>query len=347
MRTLVVPICAAAWGCTGEIGDRWEGAGGAGQTSIGSPTTTGSGVTGASGVGGSNGTAGEGPGEAGSAPPPGAGGSSGTGGPIVGGGSDAGSFVGFCDVQSILRARCVSCHSNPPIAGAPMPLVAYADLMAPARSDPTSSVARVALARMQDATRPMPPAPAMRATAAEIGIVSDWITAGSPAACSSTPPDGGAGGPADASTGPVADAAPPVVVCTSGQHWTQGNNGSANMHPGGACIACHGTQEEEAPRFTIAGTVYPTLNEPNDCNGINGGGVAQVVITGADGRTLTLGVNAVGNFSSTTTVAGPFHAKVVRNGIERAMTVAQTAGDCNSCHTERGANGAPGRIMAP
>jgi predicted CXXCH cytochrome family protein len=29
------------------------------------------------------------------------------------------------------------------------------------------------------------------------------------------------------------------------------------------------------------------------------------------------------------------------------MSGAVTAGDCNSCHTEQGANGAPGRIMAP
>jgi hypothetical protein len=29
------------------------------------------------------------------------------------------------------------------------------------------------------------------------------------------------------------------------------------------------------------------------------------------------------------------------------MPVKQTSGDCNSCHTVNGANGAPGRIMAP
>jgi hypothetical protein len=58
-------------------------------------------------------------------------------------------------------------------------------------------------------------------------------------------------------------------------------------------------------------------------------------------------VNAVGNFYSTAAVARPFQAKVVRNGLERVMTVAQTTGDCNSCHTVTGANGAPGRIMAP
>ena len=31
----------------------------------------------------------------------------------------------------------------------------------------------------------------------------------------------------------------------------------------------------------------------------------------------------------------------------RMMVASQTAGNCNSCHTQNGANGAPGRIMAP
>jgi hypothetical protein len=29
------------------------------------------------------------------------------------------------------------------------------------------------------------------------------------------------------------------------------------------------------------------------------------------------------------------------------MAAAQTVGDCNSCHTENGAQGAPGRIYLP
>jgi hypothetical protein len=83
------------------------------------------------------------------------------------------------------------------------------------------------------------------------------------------------------------------------------------------------------------------------CNGVNGTNATQVIIIGADGQMLTLPVNTVGNFYSVASVARPFQAKVVKNGLERIMTVAQTTGDCNSCHTEQGANGAPGRIMAP
>jgi len=271
----------------------------------------------------------------------------------MGGTVDAGSFVGYCDVQPIFRARCVTCHANPPVAGAPMPLVTYADVTAPARSDPSRTVAQVALARVQDPVRPMPPSPAARATAAEIALFSRWVAAGSPAACASPPFDGGAGDPADAARPeggigipPPVDAGPPVVVCTSNRYWMNGNNGSSSMHPGAACITCH-SRQEDAPKWTIAGTVYPTLHEPIDCNGINGMGNTQVVITGADGRMITLAVNAVGNFSTTTPVVTPYRAKVVRAGLERIMPVPQTTGNCNSCHTEQGANGAPGRIMAP
>ena len=43
----------------------------------------------------------------------------------------------------------------------------------------------------------------------------------------------------------------------------------------------------------------------------------------------------------------PFRAKVVFAGKERSMGTAQSTGDCNSCHTATGANGAPGRIVLP
>jgi hypothetical protein len=256
--------------------------------------------------------------------------------------SDGGVATAFCDVQQLLRARCVSCHSNPPVGGAPMPLVTYANLMAPAPSNPSQTVAAMALARMQDGVKPMPPSPLPRASATEVNILSNWMAVGSPSTCLS--PTG-----ADAGAVTITPVAIPVV-CTSGQRWTGGNAGSASMHPGGTCISCHtsggGEDENEAPRFTIAGTVYPTVREPNDCNGVNGAGI-QVVITDATGRVLTLPVNAVGNFSSTTAVTRPFHAKVVRGGVERTMTATQTSGDCNTCHTQNGANGAPGRIVVP
>jgi hypothetical protein len=133
--------------------------------------------------------------------------------------------------------------------------------------------------------------------------------------------------------------------CTSGTMWTQANRGSSDMNPGRACIACHSTMN--GPALTIAGTVYPTAHEPDLCNGANGSNGARVVITGADGQTLTLTPGTSGNFNSRTAVKTPFKAKVTYMGRERAMAATQTSGDCNSCHTQNGTNSAPGRILLP
>jgi hypothetical protein len=127
--------------------------------------------------------------------------------------------------------------------------------------------------------------------------------------------------------------------------WTKGNHGSAEMNPGMACIACHATMH--GPDLTIAGTVYPTAHEPDLCFGADGTNGVSVVITGADGRTITLTPTPSGNFHLGAGVMMPFTAKVTYQGRERAMTAAQTTGDCNGCHTQAGANSAPGRITLP
>lgn len=116
------------------------------------------------------------------------------------------------------------------------------------------------------------------------------------------------------------------------------------MHPGAACITCH-DQNPKAPPFEIGGTVFPTAHEPDDCNG-GGTAGAQIVITDANGKVTKLPVNAVGNFYTQAAIALPYRAKVVVGTKERAMTSEKT-GDCNSCHTETGANSAPGRIVLP
>lgn len=130
------------------------------------------------------------------------------------------------------------------------------------------------------------------------------------------------------------------TVCTSMMTWTSGN--TVTMRPGESCLSCHTT-------FTIAGTVYPTAHEPDDCYGSRSTGNLTVVITDANGTTTSIPVNGVGNFFATAAVAAPYQAKVVDStaGTERDMTVSQTVGDCNSCHTALGANNAPGRIVVP
>jgi hypothetical protein len=275
----------------------------------------------------------------------GAGGATGTGGRggaggVTGTGAGGASGTIPCDVQTLFRNRCTTCHNAPPVSGAPMPLVTYANVTAPSFVSPSQTFAQRALARIQDNGAPMPPAPGTRPTAAEIQTLSAWIAGGyaSGAACAGTGGTGGGGGAPD----PLGS----TPRCTSGTTWTGGNNGSSVMNPGRACVACH-RNEDDAPLFAIAGTLYPTGHEPNLCNGANGTNGARVVIVDAANRTITLTPNAAGNFMYSGALSTPFHAKVTYQGRERIMNAGQTTGDCNSCHTQDGANGAPGRITLP
>lgn len=142
-------------------------------------------------------------------------------------------------------------------------------------------------------------------------------------------------------------AAPPG--CSTGRTWTFGNRGSDNMNPGQACIACH-TTSRGAPSFSIAGTVYQTAREPNNCHGgaPSGGGPIVVEITDAMGVVQMIPVfpNS-GNFYLEAPIATPYRARVLYNGTARAMATPQTNGDCNTCHGAMGSMGAPGRIVLP
>jgi hypothetical protein len=171
------------------------------------------------------------------------------------------------------------------------------------------------------------------------------------AACGGANDDGSlsVGPHADAGTasdGAVTDPFAAAPACTSGLTWTRGNHGDEDMNPGRACIDCH-SQNADAPKLSIAGTLYPTGHEPDLCDGVSPSSGAQITITGADGATLTLSPNAAGNFRSQSKIVLPLRAKVTYMGRERVMATAQSTGDCNSCHTQDGANGAPGRIVLP
>jgi hypothetical protein len=215
-----------------------------------------------------------------------------------------------------------------------MSLMTYRDLIAASKGDPTTSAGVLALARMQSVARPMPPPPAAPATPSEIASVQTWVSAGMP-------------GGSCVDAGPVPDAGNPFgspPMCTSGRI-AAGPEGP-NMDPGQACIACHATNE--GPDFIVAGTVFPTAHEPNNCTSTAPAAAgATVVIVDANNRTFALTVNSVGNFYSSSAIVKPYRAKVVVGANERVMAVAQTSGDCNGCHTQSGANSAPGRILMP
>ncbi len=143
-------------------------------------------------------------------------------------------------------------------------------------------------------------------------------------------------------------------VCSSEVYWTKGDLESPLMHPGLACLTCHKTQEPEiANRLAIAGTVYPTGHEPDDCYGSADPDAPIVVeITTADDRVIKLPVGPSGNFlydleEQGDAIAFPITARVLQGDRVRAMFSPQPTGDCNSCHTQDGTLGAPGRIVAP
>jgi hypothetical protein len=254
-----------------------------------------------------------------------------------------------CDIVPILTTYCTSCHSNPPSQGVPMPLLSYADLAAPSKSDATKSFAALSVIRMKDTMSPMPPQPATKPTATELAAFEAWVTAGLPM---------GACGDADAGAPDPIFSAPPG--CDSNKTWTPppGLDGSSSMYPGYACIDCHKNPippyTDNGPNLLIGGTVFvsghttdaclPTPQQSTDLT------QAKVVIVDAASVSHTLSVNSNGNFyrkTSSGTWPFPYTAKVTFQGLERVMTHSQTSGDCNTCHTTAGTNGAPGRIALP
>lgn len=139
-------------------------------------------------------------------------------------------------------------------------------------------------------------------------------------------------------------------TCASGQSWSGGNSESELMQPGLACRACHLTTEPGKAWFFM-GTAYASPHQADLCasDSTLTGAVVEILDTN-DVVQLTLPINAAGNFRSLKTSAEvpvPYKARVKAGGKISAMASAQTTGDCNSCHTAAGAEGAPGRVLIP
>jgi cytochrome c553 len=189
--------------------------------------------------------------------------------------------------------------------------------------------------RMADTVSPMPPGPAPTVPQAAMNACQAWVTAGMPSKkCQTMPPD---------------DPFSKPPTCSSGKTYMGGGRNS-EMNPGRACLACH-KMRGKAASVTLAGTVYITGHEPDLCIGgpAAGAAMATVEITDANNRVIPLMVNAGGNvlYRDAMPIALPYTAVVKWNGKERAMKAPQMNGDCNSCHTQDGTNGAPGRIVLP
>lgn len=248
-----------------------------------------------------------------------------------------------CEVAAVLSTYCLGCHGDPPTGGAPVPLVTRDNLLAPSPIEPGATLGQRAAVRIQDATRPMPPSGLPAPGPDEVAIVTDWVAAGMPA----EPCEDGGSDP----TGPQ------PTTCTSGEKWPADwedmdafEDGSPDMNPGLPCRACH-LEEEDDLAFFFMGTVFPTLHEEDRCYSDVPEGTMVEIIDRNGEVALELAVRQSGNFFSSSRsarVALPFTARVVSpNGATIEMNTPQMSGDCNGCHTEQGANGAPGRILLP
>jgi mono/diheme cytochrome c family protein len=237
-----------------------------------------------------------------------------------------------CEVQDVLVAHCASCHGGVPAGGATVSLMTRDQLLSASPTVPTLTLLDRAIEQMRSGA--MPPMPASPVPDAEIVALETWRTAGAP----------------EGTCVPVNDPFAGPDTCTSGRRWTSGNLESPLMRPGGACISCH-TSMREGPRppLTLAGTVYGSGREVDDCNGVGTSAAdpIEVVVTDATMREIVMAPNAAGNFFSQTAVTFPITAVVRYQGRERAMVTRVPSGDCNGCHTLRGDMMAPGRIVLP
>jgi hypothetical protein len=109
-----------------------------------------------------------------------------------------------CDAAAVLAARCQACHKRPPVFGAPMSLLTYADVQAQAPSG-TGRVWEAMKTKVDKGLMPPPTTPSGALTDAEKATLTAWLAAGAPAgadACTA-PPDGGTP-PSAPKTGPEA-----------------------------------------------------------------------------------------------------------------------------------------------
>ncbi len=197
-------------------------------------------------------------------------------------------------------------------------------------------------------------------TAGDDATAGTDTTAGTDAIAGADAADTTAG--TDATTGTDAattDTGPNIdnLPCPSGQTY-KGGTGN-DMEPGNTCIQCHGQQG--GPTYKIGGTVFRNLITDTGCyaSGKAGSVVppATYTVEITDSATpahvfKTTTSSLSGNFhmssKSMTGFTPPYTARVLdAAGNARKMSTKQTSGDCNACHTAAGAQGAPGRIVAP
>ncbi len=228
---------------------------------------------------------------------------------------DGGTGTVPCDVAALLTAQCTSCHSDPPINSSLSGLVTFADLVARSKEDPTKNEAQLSVARMQNATSPMPPASLMmRSTAADIAVLQGWIDAGYPSGKCAL----------DAGAGDAALAIGGANVFAGQAAFALGTESNGHHNPGQNCLSHHHNGE-----FSICGTVFDAQG-----NGLAG---AEVRVVDTSGMAHVMYSGSNGNFylKGGTTLALGGHAGA-RNASATALMISAPSAACNSCHATGG-----------
>ena len=236
-----------------------------------------------------------------------------------------------CDVRQVVEGVCANCHSSPVSAGATGSLTSRYDFLAPS-SVAGETMGERSVARMKQAAAPMPPSVEPPLPAGYLDVLTKWVVAGMPAGACGAIPD-----------------KPAQTTCASGQRWDEEATPSKDMNPGLACRACHKTQASDFNYFFM-GTVFPSFHEEDLCHSPPPSGAKVEILDESGAVTMTLTPTATGNFMSSAVAAGvpiPYRARLVADGLTRAMSSAQKDGDCNKCHSEQGLEGAPGRLVWP
>ena len=231
-----------------------------------------------------------------------------------------------CDVATILTASCTSCHADPPIAGSLAGLVTYSDLMATAHEDATKNEAQVSLARMQNASSPMPPGGLLPAAA--ITTLKNWIDAGYPKGAACGAAGGGSGADAGATPAPA-----PASVFTGAPAFVA-QTGPTTHNAGLDCMGCHGGTVANAPSFEFGGTLYDGSGNPvvgAEVRFVDGSGKAASVYTSSTGTFYESGTGFTGPANVGARNAAGAHDMItaLQSG---AQSPASSGGACSACH---------------
>jgi hypothetical protein len=127
-----------------------------------------------------------------------------------------------CDVDQVVVERCQSCHSDPPVNGAPMPLVTWDDFQAATPSDSTATETAVGFKvyqaveeRIHDTKSPMPQPPNPLLDSADLATMDAWLNGGTPKGTAACQIDAG-----PAALYPTVECNSDNVVLSPGSAWT-------------------------------------------------------------------------------------------------------------------------------